>query len=69
MKLNDVVELILIDEGFGFDIEHPIHIHGYSPYLVAYERHAKKPEAIFGSEMFGMRFFNSLYTELTKHYF
>ena len=37
------MEIILIDEGTLFDIEHPIHIHGYSPYVVAYERHAKDP--------------------------
>ena len=43
MKLNDIVELILIDEGKLVDIQHPIHIHGYSPYIVAYERHAKSP--------------------------
>ena len=43
IKLNDIVEVILIDEGKSVDIQHPIHIHGYSPYIVAYQRHAKSP--------------------------
>lgn len=41
------MELFLIDEGHDFDIQHPIHIHGYSPYIIAMERHATKPERIF----------------------
>lgn len=52
--MNDIVELILIDEGKLFEIQHPIHIHGYSPYIVAYERHAKDPvvSGIGGSKLF-----------------
>ena len=57
------MELILIDEGFGFDVEHPIHIHGYSPYLVAYERHTKNPKVIFSGPGSGMMFLSSLYTK------
>ena len=42
--------MILIDEGTTFDVQHPMHIHGYAPYVVAYERHAKVPESVFGLE-------------------
>ena len=39
--------MFLIDEGRRFDLQHPIHIHGYSPYIIATERHAKEPESFF----------------------
>ena len=42
------MELFIIDEGSNFDVQHPIHIHGYSPYIIAMERHATEPEKIFG---------------------
>ena len=48
IKKDDIVELILIDEGTTVDVQHPMHIHGYAPYVVAYERHAKLPETVFG---------------------
>ena len=48
IKKDDIVELILIDEGTTVDVQHPMHIHGYAPYVVAYERHAKVPETVFG---------------------
>ena len=48
MKKDDIVELILIDEGTTVDVQHPMHIHGYAPYVVAYERHAKDPKSVFG---------------------
>ena len=48
IKKDDIVELILIDEGTTFDVQHPMHIHGYAPYVVAYERHAKDPKSVFG---------------------
>lgn len=38
MPLNAVVELIFIDEGFSYDANHPIHLHGYSFRVVAMER-------------------------------
>ena len=48
IKLNDTVEIFLIDEGYGFDFSHPIHIHGYSPYIIAMERHANaNPQSFF----------------------
>ena len=39
--------MFIIDEGRVFDLQHPIHIHGYSPYIIATERHAKEPESFF----------------------
>ena len=42
------MELFLVDEGQYIDIQHPIHIHGYSPYIIAIERHADTPEMIIG---------------------
>ncbi|XP_011135308.1 laccase-1 isoform X1 [Harpegnathos saltator] len=38
VKLNSVVELVLIDEGFTFDANHPFHLHGYLFRVVAMER-------------------------------
>ena len=49
IQVNSIVEIFLIDEGVGHDISHPIHIHGYSPYIVAMERHASCPQTQFGS--------------------
>ena len=50
IPLNAIVEIFLIDEGKAYDITHPIHIHGYSPYIVATERHAAEPEKYFGRQ-------------------
>jgi hypothetical protein len=47
IKLNQTVEMFVIDEGRIFDLQHPIHIHGYSPYIVATERHAQTPETFY----------------------
>ena len=38
MKLNEVVELILIDKGKIFDGNHAFHLHGHSFRVVAMER-------------------------------
>lgn len=38
MPLNAVVELVFIDEGFAYDANHPLHLHGYSFRVVAMER-------------------------------
>ena len=46
------MELFLVDEGQYIDIQHPIHIHGYSPYIIAIERHADTPEKNFGPPEF-----------------
>ena len=51
---GEVVELILIDEGYhdyadvklGVDYQHSLHVHGYSFYVVAMERHANMQENI-----------------------
>ncbi len=40
VALNDVVELVLVDEGRPYDVSHPFHIHGHAFYVVAMERHA-----------------------------
>ena len=39
--------MFIIDEGRKLDLQHPIHIHGYSPYIIATERHAIEPESFF----------------------
>ncbi|KAJ8954969.1 hypothetical protein NQ318_000400 [Aromia moschata] len=38
VPLNSVVELIFVDEGFAYDANHPLHLHGYSFRVVAMER-------------------------------
>jgi L-ascorbate oxidase len=30
LELNDLVELIIVDEGFTFQSNHPMHLHGHS---------------------------------------
>ena len=39
--------MFIIDEGRRLDLQHPIHIHGYSPYIIATERHAVDPESFY----------------------
>lgn len=39
--MNAVVELIIIDEGFSYDANHPVHLHGYAFRVVAMERMGK----------------------------
>ena len=46
VNLGDVVELVLIDEGYAYDVMHPFHLHGHSFYVVAMERHAENPDHI-----------------------
>ena len=46
VNLGDVVELVLIDEGYAYDVMHPFHLHGHSFYVVAMERHAEIPDHI-----------------------
>ncbi|XP_015430718.1 PREDICTED: laccase-like [Dufourea novaeangliae] len=38
VKLGSVVELVLVDEGFAYDANHPFHIHGYQFRVIAMER-------------------------------
>ncbi|CAK9821202.1 LCC4 [Anthophora plagiata] len=38
VKLDSVVEMILIDEGFAYDANHPFHLHGYQFRVIAMER-------------------------------
>ncbi|XP_025992935.1 laccase-1 isoform X1 [Solenopsis invicta] len=38
VKLNSVVELVLIDEGVPYDANHPFHLHGYQFRVVAMEK-------------------------------
>ncbi|XP_008204291.1 L-ascorbate oxidase [Nasonia vitripennis] len=41
VKLNSVVELVLVDEGLPYDANHPFHLHGHDFRVVAMERLAK----------------------------
>nr|XP_012152944.1 PREDICTED: laccase-1-like isoform X2 [Megachile rotundata]XP_012152945.1 PREDICTED: laccase-1-like isoform X2 [Megachile rotundata] len=41
VKLDSVVELILVDEGFAYDANHPFHLHGYQFRVIAMERVGK----------------------------
>ncbi|KAJ8708350.1 hypothetical protein PYW07_010475 [Mythimna separata] len=41
VKLNSVVELIIVDEGVTFDANHPFHLHGHSFRVVGLRRLAK----------------------------
>ncbi|XP_029042896.1 laccase-1-like isoform X2 [Osmia bicornis bicornis] len=41
VKLNSVVEVILVDEGFAYDANHPFHLHGYQFRVIAMERIGK----------------------------
>ncbi|XP_050293689.1 uncharacterized protein LOC126734191 [Anthonomus grandis grandis] len=38
IPLNSVVELVIVDEGFAFDANHPLHLHGYNFRVVAMEK-------------------------------
>ncbi|CAG9818287.1 unnamed protein product [Phaedon cochleariae] len=38
IPLNAIVELIFVDEGFAYDANHPMHLHGYNFRVVAMER-------------------------------
>ncbi|KAJ8030200.1 Laccase-2 [Holothuria leucospilota] len=37
-KLGEVVELVVVDEGFTFDSSHPMHLHGFSFRVVAMQK-------------------------------
>lgn len=37
-RLGEVIELVLVDEGFGSDQSHPMHIHGHAFRVVAQQR-------------------------------
>ena len=38
VDVNDVVEFVLIDEGFAYDVSHPFHLHGMNFFVVGMER-------------------------------
>ncbi|XP_066252634.1 uncharacterized protein [Euwallacea similis] len=38
LPFNSVVELVIIDEGFAYDANHPLHLHGYAFRVVAMEK-------------------------------
>ncbi|XP_075986047.1 uncharacterized protein LOC142983100 [Anticarsia gemmatalis] len=42
VKLNSVVEIIIVDEGVTFDANHPFHLHGHSFRVVGLRRLAKE---------------------------
>ncbi len=46
VNLDDIVELVLIDEGFAYDVSHPFHVHGTNFFVVAMERHASNASHI-----------------------
>ncbi|CAH0553403.1 unnamed protein product, partial [Brassicogethes aeneus] len=39
--LGSIVEMVLVDEGFAYDANHPLHLHGYGFRVVAMERLGK----------------------------
>ncbi|CAL7934818.1 unnamed protein product [Xylocopa violacea] len=41
VKLDSVVEIVLVDEGFAYDANHPFHLHGYQFRVIAMERVGK----------------------------
>lgn len=41
VRLNSVVELVLIDEGFAYDANHPFHLHGYGFRVIGMDRLGK----------------------------
>jgi len=38
VAVNDVVELVVIDEGVTFNANHPMHLHGHSFHVVGMDR-------------------------------
>ncbi|XP_055883560.1 uncharacterized protein LOC129925978 [Biomphalaria glabrata] len=38
VDLNDIVELVVIDEGLPYDANHPMHLHGYSFRVIGIDR-------------------------------
>ncbi len=44
--LGEVGEIVLIDEGFPYDVSHPFHMHGNDFYVVAMQRRVETPENI-----------------------
>lgn len=38
VPLNAVVEMVLVDEGYKYDANHPFHLHGHAFKVVAMER-------------------------------
>ena len=63
--LDDVVEIVLIDEGVPYDVSHPFHIHGHHFYVVAMERHAKNASHIGAAPGVG----ESYHYIFLKHHF
>ncbi|XP_017757142.1 PREDICTED: laccase-4-like isoform X2 [Eufriesea mexicana] len=41
VKLGSVVEIILVDEGFAYDANHPFHLHGYQFRVISMKRVGK----------------------------
>ncbi|CAG7726388.1 unnamed protein product [Allacma fusca] len=44
VKLNSIVEIILVDRGYTFDANHPFHLHGHAFRVVGMERLGKSTE-------------------------
>ncbi|XP_053980315.1 uncharacterized protein LOC128877215 [Hylaeus volcanicus] len=45
VRLGSVVELVLVDEGFAYDANHPFHLHGYQFRVIAMARVGKNVTA------------------------
>lgn len=55
IPLNSTVELILVDEGFKYDANHPFHLHGHDFRVVGMER--IKPSGITVEEVLISKFY------------
>lgn len=38
LNLNDLVELVVVDEGFTFQSNHPMHLHGFRFAVIGIEK-------------------------------
>lgn len=55
VPLNATVELVLVDEGYKYDANHPFHLHGHGFKVVAMER--LRPSGITIEEVIDFFFF------------
>lgn len=62
VPLNATVELVLVDEGYRYDANHPFHLHGHGFKVVAMER--LKPAGIDVAEV--SSFFDTIESNLSN---
>ena len=67
VELGDVVEIVLIDEGYAYDVAHPFHLHGFAFYIVAMERHGSNLSHIGPAPGQGNWITRDYVQELNKH--